>query len=74
MNAVVGVTDDGLEIRAEHGLRLMFTALCYHYETGQPVQFQVAVHWQREGERRRPYLVVAIGGHCFQSGWLWGRA
>jgi hypothetical protein len=65
------ITADGLDVNSFNpDLRLLFTPFAHHREEGRG--FSAVIEWQREGDKLRPYLVVAIGSHVFQSGWLFG--
>lgn len=71
LNIVTKLTADGLSV--PDNLVLLFTPFAYHYEEGMGWFLKAAVEWQQERQRQRPYLVVALGGHVFQCGWLWSN-
>jgi hypothetical protein len=68
---VIGRTADHLNVLESYGTHLGFTLFSYgRIESNRGAY--IAVEWQSEGNRKRPYLIFQVGPHMFQCGWLFG--
>lgn len=63
----IKLTDDGLTV-PEH-MVLRFNLLTHHVEDRHGLL--IDLYWNQSGAVKRPYLLLVIGKHIFQSGWLW---
>ena len=70
-NRVIGQTADHLNVLESYGTRLGFVLFSYgRVESNKGIY--MAVEWQSEGNRKRPYFILQIGRNVMQSGWLFG--
>lgn len=65
----IRLTSDGFSLSPDYSLR--FTPFSWQYLGWGGTVFCLAIEWQQEGRKRRPYLIINVGPLHIQAGWLW---